>query len=103
MTRSLDDGYTSPLYPPRQLNDDVLQTAEEAVLTHPASVEAIPSQADVYGTASAVSRYRGALLGYVAEKPCRSALMAVVAGAVVAAALRSALAHRSLPRFWRSA
>ncbi len=104
MTRTPADGYANAFHNPRHLNEDVLQTAEEAVLANPASVESMSPQAGMYTDIDAPGphRARHALAGYVAEKPCRSALMAMVVGGVVAAVLRSTLAHRRLRPFRRS-
>lgn len=104
MTRTPADGYANPFESPRHLNDDVLQTAEEAVLTNPASVESMNPQPGIYTDTDVPGPHltRHALAGYVAEKPCRSALMAMVLGGVVAAVMRSALAHRHFRPFRRS-
>lgn len=84
--------------PHRQLTDDVLQSAEEAVLTNPAPVEGDPVQTELLesepATGKALLRYQDAVARYVAQKPCQSALIAVAAGALAAAVLRSALQRR---------
>lgn len=76
----------------RRLNEDVLQSAEDAVLSNPDAV-AVPVETPGPGL---VSRYETALTGYVARRPFQSALMAVAAGAAVAALLRSALRRRHI-------
>lgn len=74
----------------RRLNDEVLQSAEDAVLSNP-DAAALPVETP---DAGALSRYEAALTGYVARRPFQSALMAVAAGAAIAAILRSALRRR---------
>lgn len=84
---------------PRTLTEDVLQSAEEAVLSNPASVAGMPEQglpsapkiAD-----AAVTRAASAdkLAQRMAEKPFQSALLAFVAGALLAALVRSAMQRR---------
>jgi hypothetical protein len=90
---------------PRQLSDDVLQSAEEAVLANPASAEAAPFQTVSSGSTDAegrarragdsLLRYQEALCAYVARKPVTSALMAAAAGALFAGLLKFALGRRS--------
>jgi len=74
----------------RRLNEDVLQSAEDAVLTNPDAAAVVVETP----SAGVLSRYETALTGYVARRPFQSALMAVAAGAAVAALLRSALHRR---------
>lgn len=98
MTTSLTENTGTLVSPPRQLTDDVLQSAEEAVLANPAPIEGDPAQIQPPesepATGQALLRYQDAVVRYVAEKPCQSALIAVAAGALAAAVLRSALQRR---------
>ncbi|OOG39838.1 hypothetical protein [Polaromonas sp. A23] len=91
----------SPQSQPRQLGDDVLQSAEEAVLVNPTSAEAALFQTVSVGGTEAekgaggsLSRYQEALCAYVARKPGTSALMAAATGALVAGLLKFALGRR---------
>jgi hypothetical protein len=98
----------------RQLNDEVLQSAEEAVLvaaaapdggvfpTAPSSPARSP---DIHAPAphparSSYSSYQTAVRQYVAANPCQSALMAAAAGALAALLLRSRLRMRAGSRGW---
>lgn len=98
----------SPQSEPRQLSDDVLQSAQEAVLANPASAEAAPFQTvTVEGAESAesaessertqvpLSRYQEAFCAYVARKPGTSALMAAAVGALFAGLVKAALSRRT--------
>ena len=100
MTKPASDTDHPPFgAPPRTLTEDVLQSAEEAVLSNPASVAGMPEQglpsapkiAD-----AAVTRAASAdkLAQRMAEKPFQSALLAFVAGALLAALVRSAMQRR---------
>ena len=100
MTKPASDTDHPPFgEPPRTLTEDVLQSAEEAVLSNPASVAGMPEQglpsapkiAD-----AAVTRAASAdkLAQRMAEKPFQSALLAFVAGALLAALVRSAMQRR---------
>lgn len=83
-----------PAAPSRSLNEDVLQSAEQAVLSNPAS-DGILAPADHDATAPGVlTRYRESLASQVARKPGQSALLALAAGALAAAALRSVVSRR---------
>lgn len=102
-TPSLHAESTSSGTAHRHLGDDVLQSAEEAVLTNPASsAEALAPGAfesdAVTGEAlprhQRLHRYQEELAAYVARKPAQSALMALVAGAALAALLRAAFSRR---------
>lgn len=102
-TPSLHEASASPDAAHRHLGDDVLQSAEEAVLTNPASsVEALapgafdpgPAADDVLPGYSRYQRYQEELGAYVARKPAQSALMALAAGAAVAALLRAVFSRR---------
>ena len=80
---------------PRPLAEDVLQTAEEAVLTNPASADAVPPQAfpDESGNEPEApgSSYADSIAAYVARQPVQSALLAAAAGALLAAAITAAV------------
>ena len=93
-TSSVDPSMAPFGAPPRQLSDDVLQTAEEAVLSLPAEdgqpqLEALSRPAD-----AAASSYQDGVARYVAKRPFQAALMAMAVGALAALALRSALPRR---------
>lgn len=76
--------------PPRPLTEDVLQSAEEAVLANPASVEILQG-----GEPEARTPYTDRLAHYAAEKPVQSALLALGAGALLAVLLKAALSRRN--------
>lgn len=82
---------------PRPLSEDVLQSAEEAVLANPASVETLQG-GDPVPQAGGMARSAGPntdrLARIVGEKPLQSALAALVAGALLAALVRLALGRR---------
>lgn len=88
----------------RQLNDEVLQSAEDAVL-----VEAAAPGGGVFPTASASeagrapapSSFKTAITQYVAANPCQSALLAAAVGALAAMLLRSRVRRHAGPRGWR--
>ena len=103
MTTFSADNHSAPFgASSRQLSDDVLQSAEEAVLTNPASAEGGPPQIQPPALAPAATdraspspSNRDVVARYVAQNPCQSALIAVAVGALAAAAWRSALGrHR---------
>lgn len=81
--------------PSRSLNEYVLQSAEQAVLSNPAS-DGILAPAGHEDTAAigVLARYREALDSQVARKPGQSALLALAAGALAAALLRSVVSRR---------
>lgn len=84
---------------PRRLDDDVFQTAEEAVLVegHGNAPVLPPSDLASTGMRDGGRRYSplsGGLRAYVAEKPCQSALLAAAAGALTMMFLRSQLRGR---------
>lgn len=91
----------------RQLNDEVLQSAEDAVL-----VEAAAPSGGVFPTASvrpdsraplpypAPTSYKTAVNQYVAANPCQSALLAAAVGALAAMLLRSRLRKHAGSRGW---
>jgi hypothetical protein len=80
----------------RSLGEDVLQSAEDAVLSQPEAVQAWPGSETVSGAAPALpaSPWSERLAHCVAEKPVQSALWALVSGAVLAVLIRSALQKR---------
>ncbi|NMM07446.1 hypothetical protein [Polaromonas sp.] len=91
----------------RQLNDEVLQSAEDAVL-----VEAAAPGGDIFPTTTASpdshapvpypapSSYKKNVGQYVATNPCQSALMAAAMGALAAMLLRSRLRKQAISRGW---
>ncbi|MDP2449491.1 MAG: hypothetical protein Q8M93_06385 [Polaromonas sp.] len=92
-TPRIEEENALPAAPSRPLNEDVLQSAEQAVLSNPAS-DGILAPADHDAAAPGVlTRYRGSLASQVARKPGQSALLALAGGALAAALLRS-LARR---------
>ncbi len=83
--------------PPRPLVEDVLQSAEEAVLSNPASVETLQGGEPVpaaEGDGDSRSPLTDRLARQVADRPLQSALLAMAAGAAVTMLLKSALAGR---------
>ncbi|MDI1273947.1 hypothetical protein [Polaromonas sp.] len=80
--------------PSRPLNDEVLQSAEQAVLSNPASDGILAPAGEGAGATGVLGRYRAALAGQVARRPGQSALLALAAGALGAALLRSAVNRR---------
>jgi hypothetical protein len=84
---------------PRQLTDDVFQTAEEAVLaegqTDPFADTLPPTSAREADVAARPSfSLATAIQSHVAARPCQSALLAAAAGALAAIVLRSQLRGR---------
>ena len=83
--------------PPRPLGEDVLQSAEQAVLANPASVEILqggelePQAAD---TGVTRAPFTERLARRAAEKPVQSALIALVAGALLAGLVKATLRRR---------
>lgn len=83
--------------PPRPLTENVLQSAEEAVLANPKSVEtlqdgeAVPEAAE---TGVTRTPFTDRLARRAAEKPVQSALFALAAGALLAALVKAALIRR---------
>ena len=97
---------------PRQLEDEVLQSAEEAVL-----VDAGVMKPENFSASRTVlktigdhhqqdfpsrTRYEEAIKRHVATQPYQSALLAMVAGALVAQALRTGWHHGRRAVKWRS-
>jgi hypothetical protein len=98
----------------RQLNDEVLQSAENSFIveaaapassggTYPSASAGSARSTDVYRPASgrALSSYQKAVGQYVAAYPFQSAVMAAAAGALAAMLLRSKLRKRIGLRRWR--
>lgn len=83
-----------PAAPSRPLNEDVLQSAEQAVLSNPASDGILAPAGHDAAAPGVLARYRESLASQVARKPVQSALLALAAGALAAAALRSVVSHR---------
>ena len=82
---------------PRHLTDDVLQSAEEAVLANSVSAAAVLLPQDHFAPGSGddvTMSHRMALARYVADKPGRSALAAALVGAVLAGLMRQAWMRR---------
>lgn len=83
---------------PRRLDDDVLQSAEEAVLANPASAAVLPGQGDAQfmaaSTAASPPLVERTLALRVAQQPFTAALLAFGAGAVAMALLRAAVQRR---------
>ncbi|MES2241780.1 MAG: hypothetical protein V4639_02805 [Pseudomonadota bacterium] len=80
--------------PSRPLNEDVLQSAEQAVLSNPASDGILAPAGHDAAAPGVLARYRVSLASQVARKPGQSALLALAAGALAAAALRSVVRRR---------
>ncbi len=94
---------------PRRLDDDVFQTAEEAVLVEgqgngfatAAAARTGPAAANARRGGSSGSSFTQAIGAHVAARPCQSALLAAAAGALAMLVLRSRLRGRLPP--WRLA
>ncbi len=81
--------------PPRPLNEEVLQSAEEAVLANPASVETLQAgEPEAAEAGAARTPYADRLARRAAEKPVQSALLALAAGALLAALVKASLSRR---------
>ena len=84
--------------PHRRLDDDVLQSAEEAVLANPASTAVLPAQGDPQATKASSAgippKYQRELARRVAQQPFTAALLAFGAGAMVIALMRSVISRR---------
>jgi hypothetical protein len=95
----------------RQLNDEVLQSAEDAVLVEatapdvgsyssaPASPLRSP-ELHAPATYAAPPLYQKAVAQYVAANPCQSALLAAAVGALAAMLLRSRMRRYAGSRRW---
>ena len=82
----------------RRLDDDVLQSAEEAVLANPTSTAVLQGPGDPLavkaGSAGSPSKYQRELARQVAQQPFKAALLAFAAGATVTALMRSVISRR---------
>jgi hypothetical protein len=98
MATAAPDSSATPFgAPPRPLTEDVLQSAEEAVLANPASVETLQGGEPVPqagGRAENGGTATGRLAHIVREKPLQSTLAALAAGALLAALVKLALGRR---------
>lgn len=84
--------------PPRRLDDDVLQSAEEAVLNNPESTAVLPGQGSPRpipaSMATSSATVQPTLALRVAQQPFSAALLAFGAGALAVALLRSVVKRR---------
>ncbi len=83
--------------PPRPLTEGVLQSAEEAVLANPASVETLQGgepAPPAHGPARSAGPNTDRLARLVGEKPLQATLAALAAGALLAALVKLALGRR---------
>jgi hypothetical protein len=90
----------------RQLNDEVLQSAEDAVLVEAAApgggvFPTATASASVAGRGPAPSSSKTSITQYVAANPCQSALLAAAVGALAAMLLRSRVRRHAGSRGWR--
>jgi hypothetical protein len=97
MVNTANDARTAPFgAPPRPLNEDVLQSAEEAVLTNPDAVQTL-QEGDLSPPSGLPAGTQGwsheRLARMVAERPLLYALGALAAGGLVAALVRRALSR----------
>ncbi len=83
---------------PRQLSEDVLQSAEEAVLVDPVAVDDVQFLSDAAGADAAqvraVAPRRRSLGEFVAARPGQTALAAAVVGGLLAGTVRHLLFRR---------
>lgn len=98
MTATLVNQALDAPEPARRLDDDVLQSAEEAVLANPASAAVLPGQGDpqlrAASSATSLPNVQRTLARRVSQQPFAAALLAFGAGALAAALLRSAISRR---------
>ncbi|MBC7597657.1 MAG: hypothetical protein H7238_01400 [Polaromonas sp.] len=85
----------------RRLDDDVLQSAEEAVLTNPNSSAVLQGHTDPQavndvkaGSTESPPVYQRALARQVAQQPFTAALIAFGAGALLISIMRSVISRR---------
>ena len=85
----------------RRLEDEVLQSAEEAVLTNPASSAVLLGQDNPHtentvkaGSGESPPNYQRALARQVAQQPFTAALIAFGTGALLIAIMRSLIRRR---------
>lgn len=93
-TSRIEEENALPLAPSRPLNEDVLQSAEQAVLSNPASDGILAPVGHDAAAPGVLTRYRESLASQVARKPGQSALLALAGGALAAALLRSVVSRR---------
>lgn len=83
----------------RRLDDNVFQSAEEAVLSNSASADVLPGQTDFQAMPAASSGLPGkqdtTWVRQVARQPFAAALLAFATGALAAALLRFAINRRT--------
>ena len=83
----------------RRLDDNVFQSAEEAVLANPASAAVLPGQGDFQAVEAIISgppsKQNSTFALQVARQPFAAALLAFGTGALAAALLRSAINRRT--------
>ncbi len=98
MSATFDNEARGAPEPARRLDDDVLQSAQEAVLANPDAAAVLPGQGEPLAVPASV--HGGAhgptptLAQRVAQQPFAAALLAFGAGAVAAAVLRSVVQRR---------
>ena len=84
--------------PTRRLDDEVLQSAEEAVLANPTSTAVLQGQGDPQtvkaGSVGSPPKYQQALARQVAQQPFTAALLAFGVGAMAIALMRSVISRR---------
>lgn len=81
---------------PRPLTEEVLQSAHEAVITNPASVDTLQGgepEAEPADPGATRTPYVDRLTRRVSEKPVQAALLALAAGALLAALVKVALSR----------
>ncbi|MDI1268798.1 MAG: hypothetical protein PSV40_06810 [Polaromonas sp.] len=94
ITPRIEEENALPAAPSRPLTEDVLQSAEQAVLSNPASDGILAPVGHDVAAPGVLTRYRESLASQVARKPGQSALLALAAGALAAAVLRSVVSRR---------
>ncbi|MBA3593658.1 MAG: hypothetical protein M3Q12_06205 [Pseudomonadota bacterium] len=81
--------------PPRPLTEDVLQSAEEAVLVSPASAGTLQNEEALPDGEATPAEHRPGRLGrLVGKRPLEAALAAMVAGGLLTALIQLALSRR---------
>ena len=97
MVTTPHDNFATPFgAAPRPLTEDVLQSAEEAVLTNPASVDVLQDgELAPRRPEAAETPHTDRLARIVGERPVQSAFAALLAGALLASLVKLALSrHR---------
>jgi hypothetical protein len=99
MTAAFENETRSSPEPARRLDDDVLQSAQEAVLANPDAAAMLPGQVDPLAMPASndvlPNGQQRTLARRVSQQPFTAALLAFGAGAVAAAVLRSVVRRRS--------